>query len=412
MVEEQKYSQQNVTDFLCERSCSQSVGALSDQGIKRAIYDHEIFIYPYEENCVTPIGYNFCPSEIIISTKTGLPINICQKGNEEYVMVEPHDTILISTREYLSIGSNIMGTFHSKVTVVSAGFGHISTTLDAGWRGPLLVALNNPSSRKLKLTISNNNHPVPFVTLIFYRFYEESCKQHDNPPYRTDVLKNCLAKASLPKQVIFKGIYDNYILMIDMISNAMNLEYVQENAAPILNELEQCLCRLKNLYITMQIDSDDMKIAEEDLIRCISKGKLQQEFSSDLSEMLKCLQLGIEYFGIGQEIWQNTNMSFEEAMLPYMDLCYMRIQDEKIGRYWVHRYEEIRKLAITHGHRRRWILGVRWGKVFILSFFTILCLGTIIYIGICKGEDVYRYILAPIFAAIITNVILSAVKDS
>ena len=75
-------------------------GPLPDVDIKYAMYSGDIFIFPYNSANLTPLGYNFSPSEIIISTKTRLPLKIRNNGIEKFVYVAPHDTVLISTKEY------------------------------------------------------------------------------------------------------------------------------------------------------------------------------------------------------------------------------------------------------------------------------------------------------------------------
>jgi hypothetical protein len=84
--------------------------------------------------------------------------------------VEPNDTVLILTQEEVWVSEQIAGTFHSKVGIVSSGFGHISTTLDPNWEGPLLISLNNPTRKRLKLIIGKEEAEATnynsFVTLI------------------------------------------------------------------------------------------------------------------------------------------------------------------------------------------------------------------------------------------------------
>ena len=64
MIGDKIYSKEEVEKFFNELRCEPKAGALSDQGIKKAIYDGDIFIYPFEGKCLTPIGYNFCPSRL------------------------------------------------------------------------------------------------------------------------------------------------------------------------------------------------------------------------------------------------------------------------------------------------------------------------------------------------------------
>ncbi len=402
----QKYSKKKVKDFFNGYHYKHSAGVLSDYALKKAIYSRDIFIYPYQECCVTPIGYNFCPSEVIISTRTGLPIEICSKHGKKYINVAPHDTVLVSTREYLSISSRIMGTFHSRVTIVSSGFGHISTTLDAGWNGPLLIALNNPSSRRLKLLISDNNNPVPFVTIIFYWLCEKAHKQHDNPPYRTDVFRQYLAKPNYVKKVILGRSYENYKQMVELISESMDLTQIQKNSYPLLCELEQCICDIQNTYLVEQDTADERKMAVVRLLRCIEKAEKSSELSGDLMEVLYYLYWGMEYFDIQQQPWEGRRSSFKKVLLPFLDLCYMKIQDEMVGKFWIQRYEEIREMTTVCNRRFRLILGVRWSRVIFFTAIFAALIAVIVSIREFNGLNIAQYILAPILAAMFTSIIL------
>ena len=329
-----RYAENDVKEYLIEREEPQSVGVLSDVDIKKAICDRDIFIYPYDERCLTSIGYNFCPSEIIISTKTGLPMEVKNHEGEKYVTVSPHDTILVSTREYLSTGAAVMGTFHSRVAVVSAGFGHISTTLDPLWKGPLLIALNNPGSRKLKLVISKENHPIPFVTLIFYRMAEDSEKKHDNPPYRTDIFQQYMAKPGFIKKVLLGKAYTNYESMVELIQQSMDLKRVPSSTNDLLKELEDKISSVKRAFERGGTGIVQLIAAGNDLASCVEKVWNCNGISKGLYEALCYLYEAIGYFYADGNTWDNQEYSLDTVFDNYLENCYSRLQDEKIGQYW------------------------------------------------------------------------------
>ncbi len=125
-----------------------SCGPLADTDIWDAIYRGEIYISPFCKENLTAAGYNLQISDIIISTKTGLPLKIDSSGQKRYVDVPANDTVLITTVESIFVGPQIMGTFHSRVSIVSKGFGHISTTLDPTWCGRSLLHSITHQTRK------------------------------------------------------------------------------------------------------------------------------------------------------------------------------------------------------------------------------------------------------------------------
>jgi deoxycytidine triphosphate deaminase len=157
---------------------------LSDRDIE-SFLNKEIVIHPYTERNLTPVGYNLNPGNFVysINSKSLIKITHNSKGKPIYKILK-HDTVLILTQEAVWVSKKIGGTFHSKVGVVSLGFGHISTTLDPGWAGPLLIALNNPTEQDLELPADKS-----FVTLIFYKVRTVASRNHDNDPSRSDLLK-------------------------------------------------------------------------------------------------------------------------------------------------------------------------------------------------------------------------------
>ena len=72
-------------------------GALADTDIWDAIYRGEIYISPFRSENLTAAGYNLQVSDIIISTRSGLPLKIYTSGQYRYVDVPANDTVLITT---------------------------------------------------------------------------------------------------------------------------------------------------------------------------------------------------------------------------------------------------------------------------------------------------------------------------
>lgn len=195
-------------------------GFLSDEDIVQVL-DKDIVICGYAEENLTDIGYNLTPTEFIFSINRGLLVKIYNDNNQKYCYVEPNDTVLIITREAVWVSENISGTFHSKVKIVSKGFGHISTTLDAHWEGPLLISLNNPTKKRLKFVLGEDKGKgfkySSFVTLVFYRMITPAKKEHDNLPCRLDILKNIVKR---PRHInLLPNQYDKLENVIDVIRN-------------------------------------------------------------------------------------------------------------------------------------------------------------------------------------------------
>lgn len=126
-------------------------GALADTDIWDAIYRGEIYISPFRSENLTAAGYNLQVSDIIISTRSGLPLKIYTSGQYRYVDVPANDTVLITTVESIFVGPQIMGTFHSRVSIVSQGFGHTPQRLTQRGAGRFLLRLITHRTRKKDL---------------------------------------------------------------------------------------------------------------------------------------------------------------------------------------------------------------------------------------------------------------------
>ena len=173
-------------------------GTLSDVDIKDALFSNKLRILQFSEKNLTASGYNLTPSGFVFSTTKGITEKIREDENGKYVHVSAHDTVLIMTKEWLELSDELCGTIHSRVRIVSQGFGHISTTIDPRWKGPLLVALSNPTAITKKFCISKISvrgiEDNPFCTVVFHKMIQKAKKRHDNPPQRIDVLREYIAK--------------------------------------------------------------------------------------------------------------------------------------------------------------------------------------------------------------------------
>jgi deoxycytidine triphosphate deaminase len=143
---------------------------------------NKLYIYPYEKECLTPAGY-----DVRIGSRyaSALDASICNLSSDDCVTIKPTDTVLITTLENIGMPQNhtISAFITSKVSKVSKGLSHISTNIDADWRGNLLIAIHNPSHRVVKL-----KYGEPFCTLNFIENKSPSTKESHKDPGRTDIL--------------------------------------------------------------------------------------------------------------------------------------------------------------------------------------------------------------------------------
>lgn len=113
-------------------------------------------------------------------------------NNENYIVLFPQSTTLIETEETLGVGSNIGGTYHSKVGLVSQGLGHIGTMVGPNFCGDSLVAIHNVSDELIVLKQGDS-----FVSVIFYYLktkYENQNATHSGHTDKFSVLGLKLSK--------------------------------------------------------------------------------------------------------------------------------------------------------------------------------------------------------------------------
>jgi deoxycytidine triphosphate deaminase/uncharacterized membrane protein (DUF485 family) len=84
------------------------------------------------------------------------------KHQHKYLLLLPHTTTAIETKEVIGVGNNIGGALHSKVGIVAKGIGHIGTMIGPGYCGHLLVSIHNITNDIIALEVGST-----FVSISF-----------------------------------------------------------------------------------------------------------------------------------------------------------------------------------------------------------------------------------------------------
>lgn len=164
-----------------------------------------ILIAPFNKTKCKGLGYNISPSELCYSVKKKYLLQIYRTEQETYILIPPHDTVLTLSYEYLQVSAEVAGCFLSRLRPVTQGLGNISTTLDPCWKGMLLLAINNPSSKKVKLVLSRKKddkmEPVAISTMVLWKTAPLADNSDgaltfrlDNPAMRTDIWAELIAE--------------------------------------------------------------------------------------------------------------------------------------------------------------------------------------------------------------------------
>lgn len=142
-----------------------------------------LVIYPIKEQNLKASTYNFTVSKYAWNLQNKQSV-FSKETNE--ITVYAHSTTLIRTEEVIWASSKICGTYHSKVSLVSQGLGHIGTTLDPEYIGSSLIALHNHTEKDLKLKVG-----IDTFTSIIFRYLKtpSSINTHYNHSGRTEILK-------------------------------------------------------------------------------------------------------------------------------------------------------------------------------------------------------------------------------
>lgn len=152
-----------------------------------------IIIYPFDEKRLRGACYNLRVGRFVwlhpykddkgalVSSQT--PLDGELKPSGRVFRIPPGAVACVLTEETVFVDEGIAGMFHSKVDMVTKGFSHISTTLDPGWIGPLLVTMHNCRAEPIDLWQGET-----FVKMSLHKLAKVTCQKHNNPAGRADLI--------------------------------------------------------------------------------------------------------------------------------------------------------------------------------------------------------------------------------
>lgn len=372
-----------VESILRKTNIQNCAGPMTGDDILDACYTGEIYISPFRRGNLTSIGYNLRASDIIISTKNGLPLKILTEGKKRYVVITPHDTVLIATYESVYVGEQIMGTFHSRVMVVSQGFGHISTTLDPMWKGPLLIAFSNPSDKKKKFIIEDNGEHSAFATLIFYRLNHAARIPHDNPPARTDVLSKFLQTPKGAKKFIVGRASAQYCQLVQKIEDSYN---TYPNTLPTPNP---AINKIRNILTEIRTQICDFNHVQEarlcvDLIQTVFEQNAVPDLNPIIVDLLEITARALQEFDPSSANAASGTMpdtDYECLFPPFLDAFLYQLRYEEQTQAWLATYKECCEIAQSDAISANWlrlVLGRPWHQLIPILVGIILLVAALV----------------------------------
>jgi len=133
---------------------------LSDQDIKYLL-NKEIVIYPYGEDCISPLGYDL---------RIGYAINLTAEHQSTAtpdagkILIPSKTSVFIITKEHVYLSRRVAGTLHARGSLAARGLYINSTTVDPNWGGQMTFLIHNISEKPVELDVESR-----FITLIFHR---------------------------------------------------------------------------------------------------------------------------------------------------------------------------------------------------------------------------------------------------
>lgn len=254
----------------------------------------DILIAPFDESKCKGVGYNISPSELCYSVKKKCLLQIHRTEEEIYVHIPPHDTVLTLSHEYLQVSAEVAGCFLSRLRPVTQGLGNISTTLDPCWKGMLLLAINNPFSKKVKLVLSKKRDgimdPVAISTMLLWKTTPLTDSDDgvltfrlDNPAMRTDIWSELIDE---PYRVFRARHYHQFQELI----HALVCYQPAQNHPAWITQLQNALDRLQ---IAVQSEPRQYNIIRETLL-AIHHSECEQMAPELINKLHELYNFGVE----------------------------------------------------------------------------------------------------------------------
>jgi dCTP deaminase len=166
----------------------------SDEDIKKALEEYNnnpedgLLIEPFDRKYLSPVGYDLRVGKQGFSWNKKRIINIESEGR---IQIDANDTVVIQTLESLTLSKKVAATVHSVVSkIITKGLSDISTTIDPGYTGKLLISVHNYRDSSTELRFQEY-----FCTVCFYKVDLESKINLNRSIDRDELWEQLLEKA-------------------------------------------------------------------------------------------------------------------------------------------------------------------------------------------------------------------------
>ena len=148
---------------------------LSDRDIEKNIELKKLDIEPFDNKNLTPNGYDLTISEIYISNKN---LHI----NEGLALIPPKTWFVISTKEFIKMGSKITSQLWIRSSYARKGIFASFGKVDAGFHGTLTISCFNSNDVEIEIPIGDRFCQIIFEELLSTpsELYEKKSGNYQN----------------------------------------------------------------------------------------------------------------------------------------------------------------------------------------------------------------------------------------
>ena len=397
-----------VSDFMNMDNSIIHPGVVTDIEIEKLIYMGEMYISPFNSDNLTAAAYNVSASDIIISTKRRLPLSIHELGSIRYVNIDPHDTVLIETYEAVYTNNHVVGTIHSRVGFVSNGFGHISTTIDPNWKGPLLIALTNQSSKRKRFVIEENSKRTAFATVIFYYVPAEHFERNLKPPMRTDILIKNIHVPKGIKRLLTGRAHIRYSELIRQLESVYATNTIKSNLTDYIQSVEKTIQEIRDNYISHGFIGDRKLLSEIETVA--NKAEHLHLLPEVCINLLWILLLSIKGYDseMNKSIDRGKIDQYNNRIIQILDQIIVVLCYERQSAQWLNAHSECSKTISNREVTSWWtkaILIIPWWRI-IFTILLVVGIGIVIYFMSkvdLDNQDISYRILETVLVALLST---------
>lgn len=144
------------------------IGTLSDKQILASCKSGALVSKNFIRDNIKQCCYELRAGDTYYDLSSETPSKKIIIGRTDYILIKPHHTVVIITKEELNIQSNIVGRILSKGALFSLGLLPVNTYADPGFRGKIGLVFHNSSKNYLKIK------PLQSIAKIEFSYINES----------------------------------------------------------------------------------------------------------------------------------------------------------------------------------------------------------------------------------------------